>query len=142
MEISTTFSASFLNYLLPPETKKLPTRISFMVKTTYIDNQYDLYSSTCAYGSYVHEGVGFTVLYATVTGIISLRIIISIESAEVLIILILGISNAFQSIILPSPEENFYPGLPHLYLEWFKIKFPKHPLASINLKEIYIQSIK
>ena len=36
----------------------------------------------------------------------------------------------------------FYLSLPHTYLEWFKIKRPKHPLASRNSKELWIQAIK
>ena len=43
MTTSTTFSALFLRSLLPPETKILIPRIYFRVKTTDIDNQYDLY---------------------------------------------------------------------------------------------------
>ena len=35
-----------------------------------------------------------------------------------------------------------YLSLPHLYLEWFKIKWTKHPLSSINAKELFIQAIK
>ena len=57
METSTTFSAPFLRYLLPPKTKILRPRIYFRVKTNDIDNQYDLYSRTCSYESYMLEGV-------------------------------------------------------------------------------------
>ena len=45
------------------------------------------------------EGVDFNVLYAPVAGIISFCIIISIDSAEGLIIFVLGISNKVQSNI-------------------------------------------
>ena len=45
------------------------------------------------------EGVDFTVSYAPVAGICSLQIIISIASAEGLILFVLDISNAFQNII-------------------------------------------
>ena len=55
MATSTTFSAPFLRSLLPPYIKILRPRISFRVKTTNIDNQYDIYSRTCAYGSSMIE---------------------------------------------------------------------------------------
>ena len=62
--------------------KILCTRISFRVKKKDIENQYDLYSIKCIDGSSILEGVDFTVSYAPVTGIIYIRIIIPIASAE------------------------------------------------------------
>ena len=85
-----------------------------MVKTTDIGSQCDLYSITCAYGSSMIEGFDLAVSYAPVSGIRSLHIIISIESAEILIIFILDISNAFQNNIQPNPEERVYISLPHI----------------------------
>ena len=127
---STTFSAPFLRSSLRLDTKILFPRISFRVNKTDIENQYDLYSITCAYGSSMLEGVYFTISYAPVAGIIFLCIIIAVASTEGLIIFVLDISNVFQNTILPYPEETFYLSLPHLYLEWFKINCPKHSLAS------------
>ena len=85
MATSTTFNAPFLRSLLPPDTKIPRPRISFRVKTTDIDNQYDLYSRTCSDGSSMLERVDLTVLYAPVAGICSICIITSISSVEVLI---------------------------------------------------------
>ena len=67
-------------------------------------------------------------------GIRSLRIITAIESEEVLIIFVLDISNALKNTILPNPAERVYISLTYLYLDWYKRKLPKHPLASINQK--------
>ena len=50
MEKSTTFNAPFISSSLPPNTKILHTMIYFRLKTTDIDNQYDLYSRTCTDG--------------------------------------------------------------------------------------------
>ena len=134
MEISTTFSTPFLRSSLPPNTKIFIPRTSFGVKTTDIDNQYHIYSRTCAYRSFIIEVVGFTVSYAPVSGIKSLCIIIAVASIEFLILFILDISNAFQNIIFTNPVEKLYLSLPYLYLDWYKIKWPKHPLASSNQK--------
>ena len=49
MAKSTTFSAKQLRSSFPPDTKILRPRISFRVKKTNIENQYDLYYRTCAY---------------------------------------------------------------------------------------------
>ena len=38
----------------------------------------------------------------------------------------------FQNTILLNPKEIVYPSLTHLYLDWFKINGPKHPLESHN----------
>ena len=88
------------------------------------------------------EGLEFNVSYVPVAGIISLCIIIAIESVSGLIIFVLDISNDFQNTILPNLEEIVYISLPHIYLEWFKRKWPKHPLASRKQKYIWIQEIK
>ena len=104
MATSTTFSAPFLRLLLPPDTKILRPRISCRLKTTDIDNQYDIHLRTCADGLSIIEGFNFTVSYIPVDGIRSLRIIIAISSAEGLILFFLDISNAFQNTILPNPE--------------------------------------
>ena len=44
-----------------PQEKILRSRFSFKVNITDIDNQYDLYSITCADGSSMLEGIDFTV---------------------------------------------------------------------------------
>ena len=72
----------------------------------------------------------------------SLCIIIAILSVEGLRIFVLDISNAFHNTILINPVKRVYLSLPHIYLEWFKIKCPNHLLASINQKDLYIQAIK
>ena len=142
MSASTTFSAPFLLSSIPSYKNILKNRIYFRVKTTEIYNQYDLYSRTCVDGSSMIEGVDFTISYKPVAGIWTLCIIISIASAEGLIIFVLDISNAFQNTILPNPSEIVYLSLPYIYLDWYKIKRPKHPLALINQMELCIQSIK
>ena len=138
MAIYNTFGAPFIRSLLPPETKILHQIISFRVNTIYIENHYELYSRIFAYVSSMIEDIGFTVAYTHFSGIIiSLCIIISIGSAGVLTIFFY-ICNAFQNNILPYPEERVYLGLPNLHLEWFKIKFLRISLASINTKEFFI----
>ena len=133
MATSTTFSAPFLLSSLPPDTKIFRPRIYFRVKTTNIDNQYDLYSRTYADGSSMVEVVDFTLSYAPVSGIHSLCISIAIDSAEVLILFVLDIPSAFHNTILPNPAERFYLSLPYIYLDWYKRKCPEHILASSNV---------
>ena len=50
MALSTTFSEPFIHYSLLSDTKIIRPRISFRVKTTGIENQYYLYSTTCVDG--------------------------------------------------------------------------------------------
>ena len=100
MEKSITLTAPFLRSSLPPDTRMLHPSISLRVNKTSFDNQYDLYSRTFTDGSSMIELVDFTVSYAPVDGIFSLRIIISVASEEIFF-LKLDFSNAFQNIILP-----------------------------------------
>ena len=86
--------------------------------------------------------IDFSVSYVPVDVIRSHCVIILITSAEGLIRFVLEISYDFQNTILPNPAEIVYLSLPYLYLDWYKIKFLKHPLVSINQKELCIQAIK
>ena len=74
-------------------------------------------------------------------GIRSLCIIIAIDSASGLIIFVLDIYNAFHNTILPNPSKIVYLSLPYLYLERYKIKWPKHSLASGNHNKLCMQAI-
>ena len=84
-----TFSEPFLRRLFTLDIKILRPRVSLREHITDINNQYVLYSRTCSYESSILEGVYFTVSYEPVSGILSLRIIIAIASAENLIIFVL-----------------------------------------------------
>ena len=88
------------------------------------------------------EVINLTVSYAPVSSIKSLCLTILFQSAERLLIFILEISCTLQNTILPYPKERFYLSLPHIYLEWFKIKCLKNPFASINSIELCMQAIK
>ena len=102
-----TFSEKNLSSLLPLDTEILISRIHFKLEITDIYNQYYLYSRTCTYVSSILEVVYFTVSCEPVACIRSLCIIISIAYAEVLIVFVLDISNAFQNTILPNLAEIF-----------------------------------
>ena len=101
MAKSTTFSALFLGSSLPPDTKILRPSISFRVEITDIDIQYELYTTTCAYVSSLLEVVDLTNLNARASGIIYLRIIIIITSAEVLILLSWKFSMPYKILLYP-----------------------------------------
>ena len=111
-------SVHHFTLLITTKHKDIHNQNFLRLKTTYIDNQYGVYSRACTDGSYMLEGDDFTVSYATVSGICSLRIFISIESVEGLITFVLDISNVFQNTILHYPEEIIYPSLLYLYLDW------------------------
>ena len=64
-----TFSAQYLCSSFPPDTKILRPRITFRVKTTDFESQYNIYYRTCTDGSFVLEEVDLTVSYAPVAGI-------------------------------------------------------------------------
>ena len=109
---STTFSAPFVRSLLPPNTNILILGISFRVKTTDIDNQYDINSRTCSDVLSMLEGVDFTVSYSPVDDIRSLCIIIAIISTEGLI---------FSCTSTMSFRIPFYPTLLKEYIQVYPI---------------------
>ena len=138
----TTLSDPFKRSLLTLNKKISHNRISFIVKTTEIDQKYDIYSIDFADGSSIIEWVYFTVSYAPVVSINYPRIVITIASAKVMIIFILGISNVLKITILYNLKEITCLSLTYLYLYLFKIKCPKHAWSSHNPKELCIQEIK
>ena len=88
------------------------------------------------------EGIDFTVSYAPVANIQSIRVIIAIAAAEGMTIHILDISNAFQSTVIAYPKERHYISLPAQYLQWFRRKWPTHPLASSKSSDLVLQCLK
>ena len=108
--------------------------ISFRILKKDIDNNYDPHSRAFVYGSSMIEVVDFTFSYARIGGMIYLCIIFAIAYSERLTIFVLDISNSIRNSILTNLEEIAYLTLPHLYLKWFKIKWLKYPLPSIDQK--------
>ena len=54
----------------------------------------------------------------------------------------LGHLQQLSEYIWTNPAERVYLSLPDIYLDWYKRKPPKHPLASINQKWLCTQAIK
>ena len=139
MAASTTFNAPFLHSLLPPNTKILRPRILFKVNTTDIENHY-IIKNMCrciinSWRSWIHciicnGGWHFPPSHYHRNFIYRRPHYFC-----------LGIYNAFQNTILPNPAERVYLSLPHISVMVQK-KMKKHPLASINHKELRIKTKK
>ena len=115
--------------------------IYFRVKTTDIYNQYYRYSRIFEDISSMIEVVDFTVSYKPVADYISLCHYLYWLCIRINQLYLINIQLLIKYYLL-NTEERVYLSLPHLFLEWFKIKWPKHPWASINPKELFIQDIK
>ena len=127
MKKTTTFSTPFLRSLWTRNTIIFRLRRYFRIKRTDIDNQYDVYSRTCADVLSMHEGVYFTVSYPPVAVIRSFFIIISIASSE----------DHFW-LTLQKDSIQVY----HIYIWNDTKKNSKYPLTSKYQKELRIQAIK
>ena len=128
MATSTTFSASFLLSLLPPDTKILKHRIYFRVKKLTLTTNM----------IYNHENLQMN--HPLLKGLTSLYLMhLWTESAPSYYhrncfcrrphYFFLDLSNAFKNTILSNPTERVYLSLPYIYLYWYRRKWPKHPLA-------------
>ena len=82
----------------------------------------------CADGSRMVAGIDFDLSYAPVIDGDSLMLMIAIATSKKMIFYFLDISNAFQSNIIHNPAKRQYIRLPTLYMRWFKMRFPNHPL--------------
>ena len=104
---STTFSAPFLYSSLASGTKISYLWISLSVKTTYIDNKYDLYSIACVNGSSIIEGVDFTISYASDEKLDPF-VYTCHFLCRIINYFVSDIYNAFQNTIMPNPEERIF----------------------------------
>ena len=142
MHNSITWSEPFPITLLPKDTKLLSPRIAFAIKLTPVDHFYELSSRICANGSKMEEGIDFYCSYAPVCDADSFRLVIAVAAEEGMVGYFLDISNAFQTNVIFDPNERFYIRIPPLYMDWFRHKWPEHPILKYNQRDLCIQSLR
>ena len=60
-----------------------------------------------------------------------------------MIIVFIDASNVFQTNVILDPKKRIYITLPTMYLEWFRARFPDHPISKCrNSKELIMQSLR
>ena len=73
----------------------------------------------------------------------SFRLSVNIAVSEKMIIVFIDASNAFQTNVISDPKKRIYLTLPTMYLEWFRARFPNHPITNCrNSKELIMQSLR
>ena len=138
---SGSLSIPFLRTQLPPNTKIFPLQLAFQVKITDIDNYYKLKSRLCLNGSSMIEGIDFDISFAPVADSSSIRILCSLATLEQMYLIVLDISNAFQSTHITDPSQRHHMSLPAFYLEWFRLRWPNHPILQYSPRELVIQCL-
>jgi hypothetical protein len=138
---SGTWSAPILRYLVPTAKTILPPRVTFKVKTTDIDDTYNLYCQTCTNGASLKDNIDFTNSYSPAGSIDSICLLLSLAAANQWTLHVLYISNTFQAAIIFDPDDRTYISLPPFYLEWFKSQWPDFKLPSENTKDLVLQCI-
>ena len=73
--------------------------------------------------------VDYDLSYAPVIDGDILLLMIAVATSLGMKFYFLDISNAFQSNIIHDPAKCHYIHLPPLYMEWFRFRFPNHPLS-------------
>ena len=129
MHNSGTLSCPFLRIKIPDGKNVLPTRLSFEVKLTDVLDFYEIKVRMCTNGSKMIQGQDFTVSYAPTVVADSFRLSIALAASDNMIIVFIDASNAFQTNVISDPNKRIYITLPTMYLEWFRARFPNHPLA-------------
>ena len=99
--------------------------VTFRLKITEITNNYELHHRTCGDKLKMIEGVYFSISYATVYIINLIRFIISIETSEGMITIMLDIYNDFNNTIIKNPQEFILINFSYIYLKWFKRKYTR-----------------
>ena len=62
----------------------------------------------------------------------TLLLIISLSNSKGMVFYFLNISNAFQSNVIHKPSKRYYLHLPTIYMQWFRLCFPNHPLIKLD----------
>ena len=101
--------------------------MTFKVKNTDVDNTYDLYTRHCANGSIQVKGIDYFSSYAAIATADSIRICIAFGASKMMLVFALDIGNAYQTN-LQKLSQRVYVKCPPLYAEWFKDRYPNHPL--------------
>ena len=122
----------------------LPSRLSFEVKLTDVDTFYELKCRLCADGSRMTEGIDFSESYAPTSDADSFRLIIALASSKGYWLIFYDVSNAFQTNVIDDPSKRHYLRLPPLYQQWFKQRWPTHPLHSTchDWKQLVLQTLR
>ena len=130
-----TLSLPFLTSILPPNTTILRPRLSCEVKITDSDNYFEMKIRLCADCSRMVQGIDFDLSYAPVIDGESLLLMIAVATAKGMKFYFLDISNAFQSNVIHDPTKRHYLHIPTMYMQWFKLRFPNHPLNKSDMKD-------
>ena len=78
----------------------------------------------------MRQGQDFAVSYAPTVDVDSFRLLIAIAASDEMIVVVIDASNAFQTNIISDPNKRIFIALPIMHIEWFRARFPNHPLAN------------
>ena len=140
-----TLSLPFSMTHLPSQTTVLRPRLTCEVKITDSDNYYELKVRMCADGSRMIMGLDYDLSYAPVIDGDILLLMIAVSTSLGMTFYFLDISNAFQSNIIHDPNKRHYMHIPALYMQWFKFRFPNHPLSKTYISKdtkMVVQTIR
>lgn len=116
--------------------------MAFAVKITDVENFYDLKARVCADGSKMLEGIDFTCSYSPTAEYISILIMLAYAWNLGWLVYAIDMSNAYQTVCKPDPSQRHYLSIPEIYMEWFRSRWPTHPLAKCRAKEVCLQSLR
>ena len=74
-------------------------------------------------------GIDYDLSFAPVIDGDTLLLMIAVATSKRMKFYFLDISNAFQSNIIHDDNKRHYIHLPSMYMKWFKLRFPNHPLS-------------
>ena len=140
-----TLSIPFPITMLDHKVTILRPRLTCEVRITDTDNYYEEKIRLCADGSRMVMGVDYDLSYAPVIDGDILLLMIAVATSMGMVFYFLDISNAFQSNIIHDPAKRHYIHLPPLYMEWFRFRFPDHPLSKTSTKltlKMVLQTIR
>ena len=75
-------------------------------------------------------GIDYDLSFAPVIDGDSFLLMIEVATSKGMKCYFLGISNVFQSNMIHDKMKRYYMYLPSMYIRWFRLRFPNHPLSA------------
>ena len=90
----------------------------------------------------MEEGIHYEDSYSPTCQGFSFRLSVNVAAIQNMILFFIDASNAFQTNVISDPHKRHYVGLPTLYMEWYRSKWPDHPLLQYSSKELVMQTLR
>ena len=82
------------------------------------------------------QGIHFMESYSPTCQGFSFRMVMGLAATLLMTLYFIDASNAFQTNVISDPTKRHHVGLPFGYLDWYKHRWPNHPLLQHSARDL------